>query len=218
MKPKPIRVLIADDHEIVREGLRNLFRGEPDIEVVAEARDGAEALRAAQEHRPDVALMDLVMPETDGLEATRRMREVSPETRVLVLTSFAEDRQVHEALRCGAAGYLLKDVSRQDLLRAIRDVREGLPALHPEAQRLLMRRVAPDPARSMLEDLTAREREVLELMAKGRGNRAIAEALFLSEGTVKGYVSIIFGKLGVQDRTQAALWAVKHGIVTREQL
>jgi len=191
VKPKPIRVLIADDHEIVREGLRNLFRGEPDIEVVAEARDGAEALRAAQEHRPDVALMDLVMPETDGLEATRRMREVSPETRVLVLTSFAEDRQVHEALRCGAAGYLLKDVSR---------------------------RVAPDPARSMLEDLTAREREVLELMAKGRGNRAIAEALFLSEGTVKGYVSIIFGKLGVQDRTQAALWAVKHGIVTREQL
>ena len=213
-----IRVLIADDHEIVREGLRNLFRGEEDIEVVAEARDGAEALRAVKEHRPDVALMDLVMPETDGLEATRQVREVSPETQVLVLTSFAEDRQVHEALRSGAAGYLLKDVSRQDLLRAIRGVKDGLPALHPEAQRLLMRRVAPDPARSVLEDLTAREREVLVLVAKGHGNRAIADALFLSEGTVKGYVSIILSKLGVQDRTQAALWAVKHGVVTPEQL
>jgi len=214
----PIRVLIADDHEIVREGLRNLFRGEADIEVVAEARNGAEALRAAQEHLPDVALMDLVMPETDGLEATRRMRELSPLTQVLVLTSFAEDRQVQEALRFGAAGYLLKDVSRQDLLKAIRNVKDGLPALHPEAQRLLMRRVAPDPARSVLEDLTAREREVLVLVAKGHGNRAIADALFLSEGTVKGYVSIILSKLGVQDRTQAALWAVKHGVVTPEQL
>lgn len=213
-----IRVLIADDHEIVREGLRNLFRGEEDIEVVAEARDGAEAVRAVKEHRPDVALMDLVMPETDGLEATRQVREVSPDTQVLVLTSFAEDRQVHEALRSGAAGYLLKDVSRQDLLRAIRGVRDGLPALHPEAQRLLMRRVAPDPARSVLEDLTVREREVLVLVAKGHGNRAIADALFLSEGTVKGYVSIILSKLGVQDRTQAALWAVKHGVVTPEQL
>ena len=214
----PIRVLIADDHEIVREGLRNLFRGEADIEVVAEARNGAEALQAAQEHLPDVALMDLVMPETDGLEATRRMRELSPLTQVLVLTSFAEDRQVQEALRFGAAGYLLKDVSRQDLLKAIRNVKDGLPALHPEAQRLLMRRVAPDPARSVLEDLTAREREVLVLVAKGHGNRAIADALFLSEGTVKGYVSIILSKLGVQDRTQAALWAVKHGVVTPEQL
>ena len=214
----PIRVLIADDHEIVREGLRNLFRGETDIEVVAEARDGAEALRAAQEHRPDVVLMDLVMPETDGLEATRRMRELSPLTQVLVLTSFAEDRQVQEALRFGAAGYLLKDVSRQDLLRAIRSVKDGLPALHPEAQRLLMRRVAPDPARTALEDLTTREREVLVLVAKGQSNKAIADALFLSEGTVKGYVSIILSKLGVQDRTQAALWAVKHGVVTPEQL
>lgn len=214
----PIRVLIADDHEIVREGLRMLFRDERDIEVVAEARHSDEAVAAAEAHAPDVVLMDLVMPGAGGIEATRRIREVSPDSQVLVLTSFVGDRQVHEALRAGAIGYLLKDVSRDDLLRAIRSVREGTPALHAEAQRQLMRDVSPDPAKSILAELTDRERDVLLLIARGRSNRAIASELFLSEGTVKGYVSVILGKLEVEDRTQAALWAVKHGLVSTEQI
>jgi len=214
----PIRVVIADDHEIVREGLRTLFRDELDIKVVAEARNGEEALAAVSQHDPDVILMDLVMPGGGGVEATRRVREAAPRTQVLVLTSFAGDQQVKEALRAGAIGYLLKDVSREELLRAIRSVREGRPALHTEAQRHLLRGVSPDPASSALAELTDRERGVLQLIARGRSNKAIASELFLSEGTVKGYVSVILSKLGVEDRTQAALWAVKHGVVSTEQL
>jgi DNA-binding NarL/FixJ family response regulator len=214
----PIRILIADDHEIVREGLRNLFSGEPGLKIVAEARDGEEALRAAARCRPDVALMDLVMPVVDGIEATRRMREISPRTRILVLTSFAGDRQVQDALKAGAIGYVLKDVLRQDLLDAIRSVHEGRPWLHPEAQRRLIASVSPDPAAQALEQLTARERDVLIRIAQGRSNRVIAAELFLSEGTVKGYVSVIFGKLGVKDRTQAALWAVKQGLITPQEI
>ena len=218
MSASPIRILIADDHEIVREGLRNLFSGEPGLKIVAEARDGEEALRAAARCRPDVALMDLVMPVVDGIEATRRMREISPRTRILVLTSFAGDRQVQDALKAGAIGYVLKDVLRQDLLDAIRSVHEGRPWLHPEAQRRLIASVSPDPAAQALEQLTARERDVLIRIAQGRSNRVIAAELFLSEGTVKGYVSVIFGKLGVKDRTQAALWAVKQGLITPQEI
>lgn len=218
MNTTPIRILIADDHEIVREGLRNLFSGEPGLKIVAEARDGEEALRAAARCRPDVALMDLVMPALDGIEATRRMREISPRTRILVLTSFAGDRQVQDALKAGAIGYVLKDVLRQELLDAIRSVHEGRPWLHPEAQRRLIATVSPDPATQVLEQLTARERDVLVRIALGRSNRAIASELYLSQGTVKGYVSVIFGKLGVKDRTQAALWAVKQGLVTHEEI
>jgi NarL family two-component system response regulator LiaR len=213
-----IRVVIADDHEIVREGLRTLFRDEVDITVVAEARNGEEALAAVTQHDPDVVLMDLVMPGGGGVEATRRVREVAPRTQVLVLTSFAGDQQVKEALRAGAIGYLLKDVSRDELLRAIRNVRDGRPALHSEAQRHLLRGVTPDSAANALTALTDRERGVLQLIARGRSNKAIAAELFLSEGTVKGYVSVILSKLGVEDRTQAALWAVKHGVISTEQL
>ena len=208
----PIRVLIVDDHEIVREGLRMLFRDEPDVEVVAEARSGEEAIEAATTYKPDVVLMDLVMPEGGGVEATRRVRALLPQTQVLVLSSFAGDDQVQEALRAGAIGYMLKDVSRHELVRAIRSVREGRPALHPEAQRHLLRGVAHDGGGANPE-LTTREREVLRLLARGRSNRAIAAELFLSEGTIKGYVSVILGKLQVEDRTQAALWAVKNGLV-----
>ena len=212
-----IRVLIVDDHEIVREGLRMLFRDEPDVEVVAEARSGEEAIEAAITYKPDVVLMDLVMPEGGGVEATRRVRALLPQTQVLVLSSFAGDDQVQEALRAGAIGYMLKDVSRHELVRAIRSVGEGRPALHPEAQRHLLRGVAPDGG-SGGPELTTREREVLRLLARGRSNRAIATELFLSEGTIKGYVSVILGKLQVEDRTQAALWAVKNGLVSTEQL
>jgi DNA-binding NarL/FixJ family response regulator len=218
MNAAPIRILIADDHEIVREGLRNLFSGEPGLKIVAEARDGEEAVRAAARCRPDVALMDLVMPTVDGIEATRRMREISPRTRILVLTSFAGDRQVQDALKAGAIGYVLKDVLRQELLDAIRSVHEGRPWLHPEAQRKLIAKVSPDPAAQALEHLTPRERDVLILIAQGRSNRVIATELHLSEGTVKGYVSVIFGKLGVKDRTQAALWAVKQDLVPPEEI
>lgn len=214
----PVRVLIVDDHEIVREGLRTLFRNEADITVVGEARSGEEALEMVSRHDPDVILMDLVMPGGGGVEATRRVREIAPRTQVLVLTSFAGDHQVKEALRAGAIGYLLKDVSRDELLRAIRSVRDGRPALHSEAQRHLLRGVSPDPAANALAELTDRERGVLQLIARGRSNKAIASELFLSEGTVKGYVSVILSKLGVEDRTQAALWAVKHGVISTEQL
>ena len=214
----PVRVLIVDDHEIVREGLRTLFRNEADITVVGEARNGEEALEMVSQHDPDVILMDLVMPGGGGVEATRRVREIAPRTQVLVLTSFAGDHQVKEALRAGAIGYLLKDVSRDELLRAIRSVRDGRPALHSEAQRHLLRGVSPDPAANALAELTDRERGVLQLIARGRSNKAIASELFLSEGTVKGYVSVILSKLGVEDRTQAALWAVKHGVISTEQL
>jgi DNA-binding NarL/FixJ family response regulator len=210
-------VLIVDDHEIVREGLRMLFRDEPDVEVVAEARSGEEAIEAATTYKPDVVLMDLVMPEGGGVEATRRVRALLPQTQVLVLSSFAGDDQVQEALRAGAIGYMLKDVSRHELVRAIRSVREGRPALHPEAQRHLLRGVAQEGGGANPE-LTTREREVLRLLARGRSNRAIAAELFLSEGTIKGYVSVILGKLQVEDRTQAALWAVKNGLVSTEQL
>jgi DNA-binding NarL/FixJ family response regulator len=213
-----IRVLIADDHEIVREGLRMLFHDEPDVEVVAEARSGEEAVEVALTYKPDVVLMDLVMPEGGGVEATRRVRALLPQTQVLVLSSFAGDDQVQEALRAGAIGYMLKDVSRHELVRAIRSVREGRPALHPEAQRHLLRGVAAEGGSGGLPELTTREREVLRLLARGRSNRAIAAELFLSEGTIKGYVSVILGKLQVEDRTQAALWAVKNGLVSTEQL
>jgi len=214
----PIRVLIVDDHEIVREGLRMLFRDEPDVEVEAEARSGEEAIDVANTYKPDVVLMDLVMPEGGGVEATRRIRALLPQTQVLVLTSFAGDDQVQEALRAGAIGYMLKDVSRQELVRALRSVREGRPALHPEAQRHLLRGVALEGGSSGAAELTMREREVLRLLARGRSNRAIAAELFLSEGTIKGYVSVILSKLQVADRTQAALWAVKNGLVSTEQL
>ena len=196
-----------------------LFRDEPDVEVVAEARSGEEAIEVAMMHKPDVVLMDLVMPEGGGgVEATRRVRALLPQTQVLVLSSFAGDEQVQEALKAGAIGYMLKDVSRHELVRAIRSVREGRPALHPEAQRHLLRGVATDGVTGGPPELTTREREVLRLLARGRSNRAIATELFLSEGTIKGYVSVILGKLQVEDRTQAALWAVKNGLVSTEQL
>jgi DNA-binding NarL/FixJ family response regulator len=211
-----IRVMIVDDHAIVREGLRTLLSEEPGLEVAGEATDGSEAVAAATELQPDVVLMDLVMPEVDGIEATRRLRDAGLPCRVIVLTSFADDRRVRDALQAGAIGYLLKDVLRPELVQAIRSASQGLPALHPVAQQHLIRHVAAPPAPSLVEDLTEREHEVLRLITRGQNNRDIARALHLTEGTVKGYVSIILGKLGVDDRTQAALYALKHGLATLE--
>jgi DNA-binding NarL/FixJ family response regulator len=210
----PIRVLIVDDHEIVRWGLATLLAEEPAIDVVGEADTGAQAIELAGSTHPDVILMDLMLPDQDGVEVTRRLVEDGVPSQVVVLTSFADDHRVREAIQAGAIGYMLKDVRRSDLVRAIQDAAQGRPALHPEAQRQLMRQVADIPEPSPLRGLTDRERDVLRLIGQGCSNRQIAATLHLTEGTVKGYVSTILAKLGVADRTQAALIAVRHGLAT----
>jgi len=208
--PTPARVLIVDDHSIVREGLRTLLSEEAEIEVVGEAANGAEAVKLVATRHPHVVLMDLVMPEVDGIEAIRRIRARKYACEILVLTSFGDDQHVRDAIQAGATGYLLKDVLKADLLRAIHAAARGEPTLHPEAQRVLIRQTtAPSP----FKDLTERELDVLRLIAQGRSNREIALTLHLTEGTVKGYVSTVLDKLQVDDRTQAALFAVRHQLV-----
>ncbi len=219
---KPVRVLIADDHQVVREGLQMILaESDGEIVVVGEASDGDEAVRLATAVKPDVVLMDLSMPRVDGLEATRRLREAGIESRVLILTSFADGEGVRDAVRAGVTGYLMKDVLKAELLAAIRLAADGVPTLHPRAQQYLMRGIAEPETPSPFTALTPRERDVLALLARGESNKRIAAALNLSIGTVKGYVSAIFEKLGVEDRTQAALLAAKHdptvsGIGNRE--
>ena len=176
----PIRVLIVDDHSIVREGLRLLLEEEERIEVIGEASNGAEAVSMAADMRPAVILMDLVMPQMDGIEATKNIAEVSPESNVLILTSFSEDRRVPDAIQAGATGYLLKDVLKPDLLRAIEAASRGEPTLHPEAQRALMRRVSAPKEPDLLSGLTKREMDVLKLIANGRSNKEIAGSLLLT--------------------------------------
>ncbi|MDJ0755391.1 MAG: response regulator transcription factor [Ardenticatenaceae bacterium] len=209
---KPVKVMIVDDHAIVREGLTMLLSEEEDIEVVGEARHGADAVARVANLLPDVILMDLVMPEMDGIAATTVIREKYPQCQVLVLTSFAEDQRVPDAIQAGAVGYLLKDVLKADLLRAIHAATRGEPTLHPEAQRQLMQQMVAPAAPNLIKTLTGREMDVLRLIANGHSNKEIAGTLHLTEGTVKGYVSTILGKLQVADRTQAALYAVKNGI------
>lgn len=206
---KPIRVLIVDDHEIVREGLQILLSEESDFDVVGMAGDSESALALTRHHKPDLVLMDLVMPGLDGIETTRRIMSEYPSTHVLVLTTFSDDQRVRDAIQAGAIGYILKDVLKAELLSAIRSAAEGKPALHPEAQKYLMRQITgrDDSLHSLL---TPREFNILQLIAEGKSNKEIALTLHLTEGTVKGYVSAIFDKLGVADRTQAALYAVEH--------
>jgi two-component system, NarL family, response regulator LiaR len=201
-----IRVLIADDHAVVRQGLRTFLDLQEDIEVVAEAGDGEEALAAALEHEPDVMLIDLVMPRLDGIEALRRLRERSPQVRAIVPSSFFDDDKLFPAVRAGAAGYLLKDVQPQELVEAIRTVHRGGALLHPQVAARLLQEMTETP-------LTPREREVLVLIGRGMPNKIIARELSLSEKTVKAHVSSILAKLGVTDRTQAALYAVREGLV-----
>ncbi|MGH7555285.1 MAG: response regulator [Longimicrobiales bacterium] len=208
-----VRVLIVDDHEVVREGLQMFLSEEhDDIEIVGLAAGGAQALVIAGEHRPDVILMDLVMPELDGIETMRRLRAAGVHSRVLILTTFVDEERVRTAIEAGAVGYLLKDVGRAELLAAIRAAGAGSPSLHPVAQRYLMQRVVAPPSISPLAALTQRELEVLELIAAGESNKAIARELKLSVGTVKGHVSAILAKLEVTSRTQAALVAVEQGL------
>ncbi len=208
----PIKVMIVDDHAIVREGLTMLLGEETDIEVVGEASNGAEALIRIGSLQPGVVLMDLAMPEMDGIAATAAIRQKYPHCQVLVLTSFAEDQRVPDAIQAGAIGYLLKDILKADLLRAIHAAALGEPTLHPEAQRQLMQQVVAPPKTNLLETLTEREMDVLRLITQGNSNKEIATTLHLTEGTVKGYVSTVLSKLQVTDRTQAALYAVKHGV------
>lgn len=210
-----IRVLITDDHGVVRQGLRMFLSLDGDLEVVGEARDGEEALSLARQLEPDVVLMDLLMPGMDGIEATRAIKAGMPDVEVVALTSVLEDASVANAVKAGAIGYLLKDTDAGELRRAIRAAAEGRVHLAPEAANRLMREVrAPDRP----EPLTARETEVLELLARGRANKQISTELFIEEKTVKTHVSNILKKLGVRSRTQAALHAVRTGVVSLEEL
>jgi len=207
-----IKVLIVDDHQVVRRGLRTFLEVQDDIEVVGEAADGAEGVARAEELRPDVVLMDVKMPGTDGIDALRKLRELDNPARVLIVTSFTEQRTVIPALRAGAAGYVYKDVDPDALAGAIRSVHAGHILLQPEVADALLSQDEAGSGQGRGGSLTEREREVLGLIADGRSNREIARALVLSEKTVKTHVSNILMKLDLADRTQAALWAVRHGV------
>jgi len=204
----PISVLIADDHAIVRKGICALLATEPGIEVVGEARDGQEAIAEAKRLQPDVILMDLVMPEMDGVEATRHITARQPEVRILVLTSFAGDDKVFPAIRAGALGYLLKDSGPEELVQAIQQVHQGEASLHPAIARKVLQELShPSERESGAGLLTEREVEVLRLVARGQSNREISERLTISEATVRTHVSKILTKLNLSSRTQAALYA-----------
>ncbi len=212
-KPECIRILIADDHAIVREGLRALIETEPGMVLVGEAADGEEAVRQHQALRPDVTLLDLVMPRQDGLDALMEIRKIDSEARILILTSFAEDERVFPAIMGGALGYLLKDASPQELLKAIRDVARGEPSLHPAIARRVIRELhKPKEIAPIEEPLTERETQVLSLVAEGLSNQEIATRLVISERTVRTHVSNILGKLHLTNRTQAARYALREGL------
>jgi NarL family two-component system response regulator LiaR len=224
---KAIRVLIADDHAVVRQGLRTFLELHDDpsglpIEVVGEAANGAEAADLARRLQPDVVLLDLVMPEMDGIQATSESARHSPRSRVIILTSFGDDDRVLPAIRAGAQGYLLKDIAPGELVRAVRAAYVGQTQLHPSIARTLMAAVAAkaeSPAGhgpTSPEELTQRELEVLRLIAGGLNNHEIAEKLVISEKTVKTHVSSILGKLHLEDRTQAAIYALRHGLAADE--
>jgi len=202
-----IRLLIADDHSVVRTGLRHLVETFDDVELVGAAADGEEAVGLSAEHRPDVVLMDLEMPVVDGIEATRRIVEAQPEVAIVVLTSFSDREQILRALDAGAVGYLLKDAEPEELERAVRAAARGEAPLDPRAGRALLQDRASG---SPLDGLSEREREVLTMVARGMPNKLIARDLGISEKTVKAHLTSVFRTIGVTDRTQAALWAERN--------
>lgn len=206
----PITLLIVDDHSVVRQGLRMFLSADPDLEIVGEARDGTQAVRLAHQLHPDVVLMDLRMPGMDGISATATIRRELPDTEVVALTSVLEDISVVEAVRAGAIGYLLKDTEAPELRRAIKAAAAGQVQLSPEAAARLMREIAND---TNPQPLTDRERDVLVLLAQGSSNKDIAKRLTIGEQTVKTHIGHILSKLGVSSRTQAALYAVRAGLV-----
>src|SRR5262245_33556514 len=211
-EPGPLRVILVDDHAIVREGLRALLEEETSVAIVGEAGNGDEATAMAERLKPNLVLMDLKMPGLPAPDAIRVIRAHNPSVQVLVLTSYVDDQQVQAVISAGALGYVLKDVAKSELLRAMQTVARGEPWLHAEAQRLIVNRLRRPAQLDPLELLTERERSVLKLIAQGRSNKEIGKTLSLTEGTVKGYVSNILAKLKLEDRTQAALLAVKHGL------
>jgi len=215
-----IRILLVDDQALFREGLRTLLSVWDDIEVIAEAGNGAEAIELARQQRPDVVLMDLRMPVLDGVAATRRLREIQPASRVIILTTFDDDEHIFDGLRAGAVGYLLKDVSSEKLVEAIRAAARGDSFLQPSVTARVLAEFARlnqatggQPPQPLAEPLSERELEILGLLAGGASNREIANQLYIAEGTVKNHVSNILGKLGVRDRTQAALKARDLGLI-----
>jgi NarL family two-component system response regulator LiaR len=210
---KPICILIVDDHTVVRDGLNALLSAEPGMKVLGAAGDGVEAVKLAKELQPDVILLDLVMPRMDGVQATIQIKKACPQARVLVLTSFAENHMVFSAIKAGAIGYLMKDTSSEELIQAIRDTYYNKPALGPDIARKLMEDIRGQELLSQDEaSLTEREKEILQQMALGRTNQQIADDLVLSERTVRTHVTNILAKLGLSNRTQAVLYALKEGI------
>jgi NarL family two-component system response regulator LiaR len=214
-RSKTIRVFVAEDHAIVRKGVCALLTLEPGIEVVGEASNGQEAVRGIESSQPDVILMDLVMPEMDGIEAIRQVMARQPEARILVLTSFATDDKVFPAIKAGALGYLLKDSEPREVVDAIRQVHRGESSLHPRIARKLMQELSRPPDQPPTPDpLSEREMEVLRPVAQGKSNRDIADDLTITEGTVRVHVSSILGKLHLASRTQATLYALREGLAS----
>jgi len=207
----PIRILVVDDHSVVRQGLKMFLGLDPELEIVGEAENGAEAVKMAGELKPDVVLMDMLMPVMDGIEATKTIRSTMPDTEVIALTSVLEDAAVVGAIKAGAIGYLLKDTQSDELRRAIKAASQGQVQLSPQAAARLMREVRT-PEIAPPDALTERENDVLKLLAQGKANKEIARDLIIGEKTVKTHVSNILLKLGVQSRTQAALYAAQNGL------
>lgn len=210
--PQTIQVLLVDDHNVVRSGLATFLRAYDDLELVGEARNGVEALRLCQLRKPDVILMDLIMPEMDGIAATQAILHDYPEVKIIAMTSFDEEELVHGVLAAGAISYLLKNVTADELAKAIREAFAGRSTLSPEAARVLVRATRPSP--QPLFELTEREREVLELVVQGHSNQQIAEALVITVATVKAHISNILSKLQVSSRAEAIAYAIKHKLVT----
>ncbi len=208
----PIRVLIVDDHAMVRQGIATFIETQDDIQLIGEAANGHEAIARVVERVPDVVLMDLQMPEMDGIAATREIKARYPDVKILALTSFVNDTQITPALQAGASGYLLKDISAEALMKAIRAAHRGETPLAPAIAKKLVEGVVPNDESRALAQLTEREREVLALLGRGMTNKEIATQLSISEKTAKFHVSSILGKLNLNDRTQAALFAVKHQV------
>jgi two-component system, NarL family, response regulator LiaR len=213
-----IKVLVVEDQAVVREGVVAILSFSPDIEVVGQAENGLQALTMVKAKKPDVILLDLVMPQMDGLTAIPRIKEINPDAKILVLTSFAEGDRVYQAIKSGALGYMLKDSTRDQLLQSIRDVSQGRASLHPSVALKVIQEInRPSDLSNNIEPLTARELETLQLIARGLSNQEIANALFVHERTIAKYVSSILNKLHLANRTQAALFALREGLADQRQ-
>lgn len=213
-----IKVLVVEDQAVVREGVVAILSFSPDIDVVGQAENGAQALTMVKAKKPDVILLDLVMPQMDGLTAIPRIKEIDPDAKILVLTSFAEGDRVYQAIKSGALGYMLKDSTRDQLLQSIRDVSQGRASLHPSVALKVIQEInRPSDLSNNIEPLTARELETLQLIARGLSNQEIANALFVHERTIAKYVSSILNKLHLANRTQAALFALREGLADQRQ-